>query len=170
MLAPRSSKTWRNKANGYNNEAFELLILLPPTSSHVISPFALFQWVTVKECWLQSCEQQDLLRKTLITSELSFLHFNPLVTAEWGFAIHYPSLVIKPICSNLELCLNYHASTYFYSLRGDVPPYLLHVRLLSKRNFRNRPLTRAIFRQTFDVPLTAKKTADCALTVTMLGC
>jgi len=53
----------------------------------------------------------------------------------------------------------------FRSLRGDVPPYLL--RLLSKRNFRNRPSTTASFRQTFDIPLTANKTADCAFIVTM---
>ena len=52
----------------------------------------------------------------------------------------------------------------FHSLR-DVPPYLL--RLLSKRNFKNRPSTRASFRQTFDIPLTANKTADCAFSVTM---
>jgi len=53
----------------------------------------------------------------------------------------------------------------FRSLRVDVPPYLL--RLLSKRYFRNRPSTRASFRQTFDIPLTANKTADCAFSVTM---
>jgi len=53
----------------------------------------------------------------------------------------------------------------FRSLRGDVPPYLL--RLLSKRHSRNRLSTRASFRQTFDIPLTANQTADCAFSVTM---
>ena len=57
------------------------------------------------------------------------------------------------------------SSPAFRSLRGDVPPYLL--RLLSKRNFRNRPSTTASFRQTFDIPLTANETADCAFSVTM---
>ena len=52
------------------------------------------------------------------------------------------------------------------SLRGYVPPYLL--RILSKRNFRNHPSTRASFRQTFDIPLTANETAECAFSVTML--
>jgi len=53
----------------------------------------------------------------------------------------------------------------FRSLRGDVPPYLL--RILSKRHFRNRPSTRASFRQTYDIPLTANKTVDYAFSVTM---
>ena len=51
----------------------------------------------------------------------------------------------------------------FLERRG---PALL-LRLLSKRHFRNRPSTRASFRQTFGIPLTANKTADCAFSVTM---
>jgi len=31
-----------------------------------------------------------------------------IVRAEWSFAIHYLNVVIKPICSNLEICLNYY--------------------------------------------------------------
>jgi len=62
-------------------------------------------------------------------------------------------------------CQQHRRRLAFRSWREDVPPYLL--RLLSKRNFRNCPSTRASFRQTFDIPLTVNKTADCAFSVTM---
>jgi len=51
----------------------------------------------------------------LITSELSSLNFNSLVRAEQSFAIHYPNVVIKPLCGNLDICLNYHANAYYQS-------------------------------------------------------
>jgi len=62
-------------------------------------------------------------------------------------------------------CQQHRRRLAFRSLRGDVPPYLL--RLLSKRNFRNCSSTRASFRQTFEIPLTANSTVDCAFSVTI---
>jgi len=62
-------------------------------------------------------------------------------------------------------CQQHRCRLAFRSLRGDVPSYLLQ--LLSKRNFRNRSATRASFRQTFDIPLTVNKIANCAFSVTM---
>jgi len=44
---------------------------------------------------------------TLIGSELSSPNFNSLVRAEGSFAIHYPNVVIKPLCGNLDICINY---------------------------------------------------------------
>jgi len=43
----------------------------------------------------------------LIESELSFLNFNSSVRAEQAFAIRYPNVVIKSLCGNLDICLNY---------------------------------------------------------------
>ena len=44
---------------------------------------------------------------TLIGSELSSPNFNS-VWAEWSFAIHYLNVLIKPLCINLDICLNYY--------------------------------------------------------------
>ena len=52
---------------------------------------------------------------TLIGSELSSPNFNSLVRAERSFAIRYPNVVIKPLCSNIDICLNYQANAYFRS-------------------------------------------------------
>ena len=49
---------------------------------------------------------------TLIESELSTLKFKPSVRAEQSFAICYPNLVIKSLSDNLDICLDYWASTY----------------------------------------------------------
>jgi len=43
----------------------------------------------------------------LIGSELSSLKFNSAVRAEQSFAIRYPNVVIKFLCGNLDICLNY---------------------------------------------------------------
>jgi len=51
----------------------------------------------------------------LITLELSTLTFNSLVRAKQLFAIRYPNVVIKSLCGNLDICLNYHASFHFRS-------------------------------------------------------
>jgi len=44
---------------------------------------------------------------TLIGSELSSPNFNSSVRAERSFVIRYLSVVIKPLCGNLDICLNY---------------------------------------------------------------
>jgi len=44
---------------------------------------------------------------TLIGSELSSPNFNSSVRAERSFAIHYLNVVLKPLCGNLDICLNY---------------------------------------------------------------
>jgi len=43
----------------------------------------------------------------LIRSELSSPNFNS-VGAEQSFAIHYLNVIIKPLCGNLDICLNYY--------------------------------------------------------------
>jgi len=45
---------------------------------------------------------------TLIGSELSSPNFNSSVRAEWLFAIRYLTVVIKPLCGNIVICLNYY--------------------------------------------------------------
>ena len=52
---------------------------------------------------------------TLIGSELSSPNFNSSVRAEWSFALRYLNVVIKPLCGNLDICLNYEANAYFRS-------------------------------------------------------
>jgi len=52
---------------------------------------------------------------TLNGSELSSLNFNSSVRAEQLFAIQYLNIVIKPLCNNLDICLNYLANAYFRS-------------------------------------------------------
>jgi len=47
---------------------------------------------------------------TLIGSELSSPNFNSSVRAERPFAIRYLNVVIKPLCGNLDICLNYYAN------------------------------------------------------------
>jgi len=42
-----------------------------------------------------------------IGSELSSLNLNSSVTAEQLFVIHHPRAVIKSLCCNLDICLNY---------------------------------------------------------------
>ena len=44
---------------------------------------------------------------TLIGSELSSPNFNS-VRAKRSFAIRYLNIVIKPICGNVDICLNYY--------------------------------------------------------------
>jgi len=44
---------------------------------------------------------------TLIGSELSSPNFNSSVRAEHSFVIRYLDIVIKPLCGNLDICLNY---------------------------------------------------------------
>jgi len=44
-----------------------------------------------------------------IVSELSSPNFNSSVTAKESFAIRYPNVLIKSLCSNLGICLNYYA-------------------------------------------------------------
>jgi len=44
---------------------------------------------------------------TLIESELSSPNFNSSVRAERSFAICYLNVVIKPLCGNLDICLNH---------------------------------------------------------------
>jgi len=55
------------------------------------------------------------LKKILIAFELSSLNFNSLVRAKWSFTIRYPNVVIKSLCGNLDICLNYHDNAYFKS-------------------------------------------------------
>jgi len=43
---------------------------------------------------------------TLIGSELSFPNFTSSVRAEQSFAIRYLNVVIRPLCGNLDICLN----------------------------------------------------------------
>ena len=45
---------------------------------------------------------------TLIGSELSSPNSNSSVRAEQSFAIHYLNVVIKPLCGNLDIRLNYY--------------------------------------------------------------
>jgi len=45
---------------------------------------------------------------TLIGSELSSPILNSSVRAERSFAIRYLNIVIKPLCGNLDICLNYY--------------------------------------------------------------
>ena len=44
----------------------------------------------------------------MIGLELSSPNFNSLVRAEQLFAIRYPNVAIKPLCGNLDICLNYY--------------------------------------------------------------
>ena len=52
---------------------------------------------------------------TVVGSEVSSPNFNSLVRAERSFAIRYPIVVIKPLCGNFDICLNYLANAYFRS-------------------------------------------------------
>ena len=45
---------------------------------------------------------------TLIGSNLSSPNFNSLVRAKQSFAIRYLNVVIKSLCGNLDICLNYY--------------------------------------------------------------
>ena len=45
---------------------------------------------------------------TLIRSELSSPNINSSVRAERSFAIRYLNVVVKPLCGNLDICLNYY--------------------------------------------------------------
>jgi len=53
----------------------------------------------------------------LTSSELSYINFNSSVRVEQSFEIRYPNVnvVIKSFRGNLDICLNYYASTYFQS-------------------------------------------------------
>ena len=48
-----------------------------------------------------------------IGTELSSLNFNLLVRAKQSLAICYPNIVIKSLCSNLGICLNYYTNAHF---------------------------------------------------------
>jgi len=63
-----------------------------------------------------------------IGSKLSSLNFNSSVRAEQSFAIRYPKVVIKSLCGNLDISLNYYANAYFRS-RNSV-----HVLSVADRN------------------------------------
>jgi len=54
------------------------------------------------------CGAQTLLssRWTLIESELCSPNFNSSIRAERSFAIRYLIVVTKPLCGNLDICLN----------------------------------------------------------------
>ena len=56
-------------------------------------------------------------KNILIASELSSLNFDSTVRAELSFAIHYPNVVFKSLCGNLDDCLNYHAKAYNFGRR-----------------------------------------------------
>jgi len=53
-----------------------------------------------------------------IASDLSPLNFSSSIRAEQSFAISYLNLVIKSLCGNLDICLNYHGNAYFQSLNS----------------------------------------------------
>jgi len=57
-----------------------------------------------------ACSRQNFWKNFGRThgSELSSPNFNSLVWAEWSFAIHYLNVLIKPLCINLDICLNYY--------------------------------------------------------------
>jgi len=48
-----------------------------------------------------------------IGSELSSLNFNSSVKAKQSSAIRYSNVVIKSLCGNLDICLNYYTNAYF---------------------------------------------------------
>jgi len=52
-------------------------------------------------------EEQWSLEWNVIGSELSSLNFNSSVRAGQLFAIRYSNVVIKSLCGNLAICLNY---------------------------------------------------------------
>jgi len=79
--------------------------------------------------------------KKLFISELSSLNFDSSVRAERSFAICYSIIVIKSLCDNLDVCLNYHANTYFQSRN--------FVRVISNRD-RKREM---LFKSRFSVTL-----------------
>ena len=59
--------------------------------------------------WTHNCGEEAQLSAEwiLIGSELSSLNFNSSFRAEQSFAIRYPNVVIKSLCGNLDICLNY---------------------------------------------------------------
>jgi len=64
--------------------------------------------VTVRiRCWVQDGLWSD--------QSCPLSNFNSSVRAEQSFAIRYLNVVIKPLCSNLDICLNYRANAYFRS-------------------------------------------------------
>jgi len=50
-----------------------------------------------------------------VGSELSSLNFKYLVRAKQSFANRYSNIVIKSLCVNLDICLNYYANACFRS-------------------------------------------------------
>jgi len=52
-------------------------------------------------------EMQSSSGWILIGSELSSSNFNSSVRAEQSFMIRYPNIVIKPLCGNLAIRLNF---------------------------------------------------------------
>jgi len=44
-----------------------------------------------------------------VESELSSLNFDSSVRAEQSFVIRYPNVVIKSLCGNLDICLNFQS-------------------------------------------------------------
>jgi len=55
-----------------------------------------------------------------------------LVRAEWLFTIRYPNVVIRSLCGNLDISLNYHATTYF-QLRNSVGVFRSQAAIESER-------------------------------------
>jgi len=80
--------------------------------------FAWFRSVAIKKFSSDHTNNTVAVRKLKnisIASELSSLNFYSSVRAERSFVICYPNVVIKPLCSNLDICLNYHTCVYFQS-------------------------------------------------------
>jgi len=50
-----------------------------------------------------------------IGSELYSLNANSSVRAEQSSAIRYTNIVIKNLCGNLDICLNYYGNAFFRS-------------------------------------------------------
>ena len=62
----------------------------------------------------RSEEAQLSSRWISIGSELSSLNFNSSVRAGQSFAIRYANVVIKSLCSNLDVCLKYYVNAYTF--------------------------------------------------------
>jgi len=77
----------------------------------------IFETISVASLWIHGRGEKAQLSSGWISvgSELSSLNFNSPVRAEQSFAIRYPNVVIKSVCGNLDICLNYYANAYFWS-------------------------------------------------------
>jgi len=72
-----------------------------------------FEKISVASMQTHGHGEETLLSSgwTLIGSELSSPNLNSSVRAERSFVIRYLNVVIKPLCGNLDICLN----NYFQS-------------------------------------------------------